>query len=69
MRTNVVGLMICCREAVRRMSTRRGGAGGVVVNVSTQAVAPAAKAAQDAPPNSPGSPGAPFFAGRWNRTM
>ncbi len=37
MRTNVVGLMICCREAVRRMSTRRGGAGGVIVNVSSMA--------------------------------
>src|SRR4051794_20430076 len=33
---------------------------GVVVNVSTQAVAPAAKTAQDAPQNSPGSPGAPL---------
>jgi NAD(P)-dependent dehydrogenase (short-subunit alcohol dehydrogenase family) len=37
MRTNVTGLMICCREAVRRMSTRRGGAGGVIVNVSSMA--------------------------------
>ena len=37
MSTNVVGLMICCREAVRRMSTRRGGTGGVIVNVSSMA--------------------------------
>ena len=37
MRTNVVGLMMCCREAVRRMSTRRGGTGGVIVNVSSMA--------------------------------
>ncbi len=37
MRTNVIGLMICCREAVRRMSTRRGGQGGVIVNVSSMA--------------------------------
>jgi NAD(P)-dependent dehydrogenase (short-subunit alcohol dehydrogenase family) len=37
MHTNVVGLMICCREAVRRMSTRRGGRGGVIVNVSSMA--------------------------------
>src|SRR5689334_6666127 len=34
---------------------------GVVVNVSTQAVAPAAKTAQDAPPNSPGAPLDEFF--------
>src|SRR5207244_4814171 len=33
---------------------------GVVVNVSTQPVAPAAKTAQDAPQNAPGSPGAPL---------
>jgi NAD(P)-dependent dehydrogenase (short-subunit alcohol dehydrogenase family) len=37
MGTNVIGLMMCCREAVRRMSTRRGGAGGVIVNVSSMA--------------------------------
>jgi NAD(P)-dependent dehydrogenase (short-subunit alcohol dehydrogenase family) len=35
--TNVVGLMLCCREAVRHMSTRRGGAGGAIVNVSSMA--------------------------------
>jgi len=35
--TNVVGLMLCCREAARRMSTRRGGAGGAIVNVSSMA--------------------------------
>ena len=34
---NVVGLMLCCREAARRMSTRRGGAGGAIVNVSSMA--------------------------------
>ncbi len=34
---NVVGLQICCREAVRRMSTRLGGSGGVIVNVSSLA--------------------------------
>jgi NAD(P)-dependent dehydrogenase (short-subunit alcohol dehydrogenase family) len=33
---NVFGAFLCCREAVRRMSTRRGGAGGVIVNVSSQ---------------------------------
>ncbi len=35
--TNVVGLMLCCREAARRMSTKRGGAGGAIVNVSSMA--------------------------------
>ena len=34
---NTVGLILCCREAARRLSTRRGGQGGVVVNVSSMA--------------------------------
>ena len=34
---NVVGSMLCAREAVRRMSTRRGGTGGVIVNLSSAA--------------------------------
>jgi NAD(P)-dependent dehydrogenase (short-subunit alcohol dehydrogenase family) len=34
---NTVGLMLCCREAARRMSTKRGGKGGVIVNVSSMA--------------------------------
>ncbi len=34
---NVLGLQLCCREAVRRMSTRHGGRGGVIVNVSSMA--------------------------------
>ncbi|HEY8550579.1 MAG TPA: SDR family oxidoreductase [Vicinamibacterales bacterium] len=33
--TNVTGAFICAREAVRRMSTARGGAGGAIVNVSS----------------------------------
>ena len=33
--TNVFGAMLCAREAVRRMSTRNGGKGGAIVNVST----------------------------------
>jgi NAD(P)-dependent dehydrogenase (short-subunit alcohol dehydrogenase family) len=32
--TNVIGAFLCAREAVRRMSTRHGGAGGAIVNVS-----------------------------------
>jgi NAD(P)-dependent dehydrogenase (short-subunit alcohol dehydrogenase family) len=32
---NVVGPFLCAREAVRRMSTRHGGTGGVIVNVSS----------------------------------
>jgi len=34
---NVGGYFICAREAVRRMSTRRGGLGGAIVNVSSGA--------------------------------
>jgi NAD(P)-dependent dehydrogenase (short-subunit alcohol dehydrogenase family) len=34
---NVVGTILCAREAVRRMSTRRGGDGGSIVNVSSMA--------------------------------
>jgi NAD(P)-dependent dehydrogenase (short-subunit alcohol dehydrogenase family) len=34
---NVTGSFLCCREAVRRMSTKRGGAGGAIVNVSSVA--------------------------------
>jgi len=34
---NVTGSLLCCREAVRRMSTRHGGAGGAIVNVSSVA--------------------------------
>ncbi|RIH84909.1 Glucose 1-dehydrogenase 1 [Calidithermus terrae] len=35
--TNVIGAMLCAREAVRRMSTRYGGQGGAIVNVSSAA--------------------------------
>ena len=34
---NVIGSMVCAREAVRRMSTRHGGSGGSIVNVSSAA--------------------------------
>jgi NAD(P)-dependent dehydrogenase (short-subunit alcohol dehydrogenase family) len=34
---NVVGAILCAREAVRRMSTRNGGTGGAIVNVSSLA--------------------------------
>lgn len=37
MATNVVVPMLCAREAVRRMSTRLGGSGGAIVNVSSVA--------------------------------
>ncbi|MFT3734726.1 MAG: SDR family oxidoreductase [Rhodocyclaceae bacterium] len=37
LQTNVVGSFLCAREAVRRMSTRHGGAGGAIVNVSSMA--------------------------------
>ncbi len=35
--TNVLGALLCAREAVRRMSTRHGGMGGGIVNVSSMA--------------------------------
>lgn len=35
--TNVVGTLLCSREAVRRMSTKRGGQGGAIVNLSSAA--------------------------------
>jgi NAD(P)-dependent dehydrogenase (short-subunit alcohol dehydrogenase family) len=34
---NVIGPFLCAREAVRRMSTKRGGKGGAIVNVSSAA--------------------------------
>ncbi|WP_398498954.1 SDR family oxidoreductase [Variovorax sp.] len=36
-RINVIGSFVCAREAVRRMSTRHGGTGGVIVNLSSAA--------------------------------
>jgi NAD(P)-dependent dehydrogenase (short-subunit alcohol dehydrogenase family) len=35
--TNVVGLMLCCREAVKRMARSQGGNGGAIVNISSVA--------------------------------
>ena len=34
---NYLGTVWCCREAVRRMSTRHGGTGGAIVNLSSGA--------------------------------
>jgi NAD(P)-dependent dehydrogenase (short-subunit alcohol dehydrogenase family) len=34
---NVIGSFLCCREAVRRMSTRHAGTGGTIVNLSSAA--------------------------------
>ena len=58
LRVNVVSAFLCAREAVRRMSPRHGGSGGVIINVSSRAAAlgspgeyvdyAAAKAALDA---------------------
>ncbi|MBI3708700.1 MAG: SDR family oxidoreductase [Proteobacteria bacterium] len=35
--TDLMGPILCAREAVRRMSTRRGGNGGAIVNISSTA--------------------------------
>lgn len=51
MAVNVVGLMLCCREAARRMSTANGGKGGAIVNVGSMAAA------------FGGRPGASHYAG------
>jgi len=37
MRINVIGSMVCAREAIRRMSTQLGGPGGSIVNLSSVA--------------------------------
>jgi NAD(P)-dependent dehydrogenase (short-subunit alcohol dehydrogenase family) len=37
MAVNITGAFLCAREAVRRMSTRHGGTGGAIVNVSSRA--------------------------------
>ena len=37
MEVNIVGYFLCAREAVKRMSTLRGGSGGAIVNVSSRA--------------------------------
>jgi NAD(P)-dependent dehydrogenase (short-subunit alcohol dehydrogenase family) len=34
---NVIGAMLCAREAVQRMSARNGGRGGAIVNISSRA--------------------------------
>jgi len=35
--TNILGSFLCAREAVRRMSSKNGGSGGAIVNVSSAA--------------------------------
>jgi len=37
LRANVLSCFLCCKEAVKRMSTRSGGLGGTIVNVSSGA--------------------------------
>jgi NAD(P)-dependent dehydrogenase (short-subunit alcohol dehydrogenase family) len=37
MAVNITGSFLCAREAVKRMSTRHGGKGGVIVNISSVA--------------------------------
>jgi NAD(P)-dependent dehydrogenase (short-subunit alcohol dehydrogenase family) len=37
MAVNVTGAFLCAREAVRRMSTKHGGTGGAIVNISSRA--------------------------------
>jgi NAD(P)-dependent dehydrogenase (short-subunit alcohol dehydrogenase family) len=44
--TNVFGTILCAREAIRRMSTTRGGKGGAIVNVSSVAAKTAGRAGE-----------------------
>lgn len=37
MKANIIGSFLCAREAVKRMSTKRGGSGGAIVNISSVA--------------------------------
>ena len=37
LRINLAGPILCCREALKRMSTTRGGKGGAIVNISSMA--------------------------------
>lgn len=37
LQVNVIGTILCCREAVRAMSTKHGGKGGAIVNLSSAA--------------------------------
>jgi len=37
LRTNVEGSFMCCQQAIRRMSTKHGGEGGSIVNLSSRA--------------------------------
>ena len=36
-RLNLIGPFVCAREAVKRMSTKHGGQGGVIVNITSAA--------------------------------
>ena len=38
-KTNVISQFLCAREAIRRMSTKHGGAGGAIVNISSNSFA------------------------------
>lgn len=37
LRTNVTGYFLCCQQAIKRMSTKAGGSGGSIVNISSAA--------------------------------
>ncbi len=37
LRVNIIGTVIMCREAIKRMSTAHGGRGGAIVNLSSTA--------------------------------
>jgi len=47
--TNLLNPALTCRQAIRRMATRRGGAGGVIVNISAISDVPRRTSGPNAP--------------------
>ena len=64
---NVLGTIVCCREAVRRFSTLHGGSGGSIVLVSSAAAGSAGPASTSTTPRrrEPSTRSASGSPGRW----
>lgn len=64
---NLLGSLLCAREAVRRMSTRHGGQGGAIVNMSSAAARWAARASTWTmrPARAPSTPSHWAWPRRW----
>ena len=65
MAVNVTGAILCAREAVKRMSTKFGGKGGVIVNISSVAAGSARPTPMSTmPPRRPRSTSSPSVSAR-----